>query len=594
MSIKADATLVNAAYRMGMASVPPDTSRIFQNQFRALRDMHRSAVEGMKSVIEAGTTMLEKKGQADEFQRSYDQLSKDFLKNSGEFISRHYKNGKGPDKDTVEYAKQELVDIKEQIETLRNMPGTRTPEQNEQLKALEKNVATWREENNKTLGLLTAHGDMHASDLVDDNQSFMITDPVTGEQKVDSNMRGLYTQIIHPGIPLSSVGIKLGRNEKGQRGYYYDASVNRTLQTAEITSPDGDGTSQTEIKPGSMKFISEEELFGMVVQKDLAVVNNIADRISEGFMSSDLSRETKSFVKDPKTGRLVQSKTIEPEVKTYDDITLKGKEDFYNIITATHNVDENGVRTKRDIRAGLHYLQNNPIQVGTAMLNYNEDSKSNPNINTLTYSQLGLSGKGIDKNNDGRLSGDELTEEDRDIIHQRLMNPRTPEEIEIASRELADYFDRQTRDQFNKRRGSVPTMEIGGGGTSSTGGTGGGDDDYLKAFPSGTNYGTYEKEDGSSVSITGDTFRSLYKRFASGVIRTSNNIYRLQKQGYWQDKDGKRYNGTKMLEMFQPPKGPSLLSSTDFARFKGDMRGGGVTKRNQTPIMLDTSLKIDE
>ena len=31
---KADATLVNAAYRMGMASVPPDTSRIFQNQFR--------------------------------------------------------------------------------------------------------------------------------------------------------------------------------------------------------------------------------------------------------------------------------------------------------------------------------------------------------------------------------------------------------------------------------------------------------------------------------------------------------------------------------------------------------------------------------
>ena len=121
-----------------------------------------------------------------------------------------------------------------------------------------------------------------------------------------------------------------------------------------------------------------------------------------------------------------------------------------------------------------------------------------------------------------------------------------------------------------------------------------GEDDYLKAFPSGTNYGTYEKEDGSSVSITGDTFRSLHKRFASGVIRTSNNVYRLQKQGYWQDKDGKRYGGTKMLEMFQPPKGPSLLSSTDFAGFKGDMKGGGVTKRNQTPIMLDTSLKIDE
>ena len=59
MSIKADATLVNAAYRMGMASVPSDTSRIFQNQFKALRDMHRDTVKAMKGIVEAGATMLE-------------------------------------------------------------------------------------------------------------------------------------------------------------------------------------------------------------------------------------------------------------------------------------------------------------------------------------------------------------------------------------------------------------------------------------------------------------------------------------------------------------------------------------------------------
>ena len=93
----------------------------------------------------------------------------------------------------------------------------------------------------------------------------------------------------------------------------------------------------------------------------------------------------------------------------------------------------------------------------------------------------------------------------------------------------------------------------------------------LKAFPSGTNYGSVDPGDGSSVSITGDMFRSLYERFASGVLETTNNKFTLHEMGYWEDKDGKRYGGTEILKMFQPPKGPNLMTSTDFNRFKGEL-----------------------
>tara|TARA_Y100001973_G_scaffold79589_1_gene117014 strand:+ start:13457 stop:15205 length:1749 start_codon:yes stop_codon:yes gene_type:complete len=97
----------------------------------------------------------------------------------------------------------------------------------------------------------------------------------------------------------------------------------------------------------------------------------------------------------------------------------------------------------------------------------------------------------------------------------------------------------------------------------------------IKAFPSGTNYGTIEKNDGSTVSITGDTFRDLYKRFKSGVLKTKNDTWKLDtKKGYWESKKGQIRSGIEMLKMFQPPKGPSLLTSTGFAEFRTDKKGG--------------------
>jgi|21_taG_2_1085346.scaffolds.fasta_scaffold00259_3 hypothetical protein len=97
----------------------------------------------------------------------------------------------------------------------------------------------------------------------------------------------------------------------------------------------------------------------------------------------------------------------------------------------------------------------------------------------------------------------------------------------------------------------------------------------IKSFPSGTNYGNIEKSDGSTISITGDTFRDLYKRFKSGVLKTKNDTWTFNSEkGYWESKKGKIMSGTEMLKFFQPPKGPDLSKSTGFAEFRSDKKGG--------------------
>ena len=94
----------------------------------------------------------------------------------------------------------------------------------------------WREENNQSLAFLRiASGDI-ANDNIDKNQSFSKIDEDTNRTVYDPNKASLYTQVAHPGILLSSVGVSAARNDKGQRGYYYDPSVNRTLQNYQVLS----------------------------------------------------------------------------------------------------------------------------------------------------------------------------------------------------------------------------------------------------------------------------------------------------------------------------------------------------------------------
>jgi hypothetical protein len=457
MSINADATLVGAAMKMGQALVPADTSKIFQQQFQALGEVHKAKVKMLTAGIKDGLTVLQKKVDAVEFQKGFDQLSKDFLTNSGDYMKKHYESGKGPDQDSVDYAKKEFeMDIKGPLEELLNMPGERTYEQKAQIKQLERNAMSWKEENNNSLGFLRIAADDIANGNVDYKQSFSKVNEETGDNEYDPNMSGLYTQVAHPGINLSSVGVRVGRNESGQRGYFYDPNVNRTLQNKNLLSGQGDTYSTPNEK--DLVFIPEEELFNGIVRKDKNVVIGIAD-IQMGVLEGFNKMVENKLIPDGQGG-YIESKSRVLKTKKYSDISRVTEKSYLDVIMAPYNKDENGNNTtKRNVKTGLIYMSNNDIEVGGKLINYNEDSKLNPNITTLTYSALGLAEPGLsaalDKNDDGALDVDELSEQDQLLIHKKLMNPQTDEEVRVAAGELARYFNLQTQDLANEKRSNA-------------------------------------------------------------------------------------------------------------------------------------------
>ena len=97
-------------------------------------------------------------------------------------------------------------------------------------------------------------------------------------------------------------------------------------------------------------------------------------------------------------------------------------------------------------------MSNNTIELGGKPINYNEESKKNPYITTLTYASLGLSGA-IDVDGNGFLDANELISQgDRDVIHNKLMNPQTDEEVKIAALSLAEFLNLKTEALFNAER----------------------------------------------------------------------------------------------------------------------------------------------
>lgn len=459
MAVKADATLVGAAFNLGRSNVPHDTSRIFKEQFKALEGMNIAKAAMFGNIGGAGIVVGEKIDQNKRFEEGRDKMVDEFTTSIAEVDRQNYENGGGPDEDTVAAQQQMLEEVKEQIEVLRDAPGVRTPEQNRQLKQLQKSVGAWRDENNKEMARLRVSSYNLATDNVDFNQSFLSESALTGEKVKDANKKMLFTQIASSGIRLSDAGITIGRNDKGERGYYYDPNIDRVNQQAQIE----DGTyvpepSDDSMGPKNMKFISADELFSNLVLKDKALETDAAGIIGESMglaTAADYAIEI-----DPITGNKTKSKNKKLLYKTYDAAAPGQEEKIYERIMATHEAgSEDGVLgKKRDVRAGIKYVSNNDMQVGDGKFNYNKDSQKNPSISALSYSKLGLQGGSVDENNDGVITGNELSNEDKAAVHNKLMNPETAVEVEISARELAKYLDMQARDQFNKTRKQAEMM----------------------------------------------------------------------------------------------------------------------------------------
>ena len=384
----------------------------------------------------------------------------------------------------MDNARNNFVVLKAELKKLEQGPVNK--EKREKIEKLRKSFYLLRGENNNVMGDLKWHSEAWANGDVDQANSFL-TKNEDGSFTRDLAKKQLYNDVIDPSINLDEANIRIGNHPgTGERGYYYDPNDNRLalrneiykrndqLSGEKIKNEDSTkrfnawikqvGKTTKNIKVGEMppapfKWISHKDLMGGMKLKDLAVLNTLNGKGTEAMAIATKQKVIQTMDAD---GKITDTKQKEFTVKSYDNVSVANEDAFYDIIMSPTQEGEDGATVDRDIRAGITYMSNNEIKWGNTKVNYREHSKLNPNITTLTYSKLGLHGSfgaGVyDLNDDGILEGDELTKKDKDIIHKKLMNPQTQQEI---TRELARYLNLQTRSAVENKRGDFrPTDDI--------------------------------------------------------------------------------------------------------------------------------------
>ena len=457
MAIQADATLVNAAYRMGMANVPADTSRIFQQQYEALAgietaklEMFGDIVEGVGELAETGVKahyQIKDAKQRKEWDKQYVNVMEDNVYSEMSGAGDHKIK---VDEATKEEAQRRLEAIRDERDKLRD--SARTPEQRKKLAKMDEAIHLWRQENNELLAVGQVHFDNFKNGNVDMNNSFK--DPKTG--KKSDLLMAIYRDVMDPSVNLDEANIQV-QYRSGQRGYSFDSKEDRLAlhykmlkDKNKVDLVDEGEKADAGITEQGTSWISHDELMSYVKLKDKGIEATLGGVMTK---SLEQGRTNKPVYIDNGDGTRSKSKSVAYAVGDYSEVSATNQRQFFESLMATTQDDGEGNQVSRDPHAGIDYINNNKILVGGTEVDYREHSKSNPMIASASYADLGLTGS-VDKDGNQVIDTDELTKEDKTAIHDLLMNPKTPEQYEVAAMEIARYFDLQTKSAFEAERGN--------------------------------------------------------------------------------------------------------------------------------------------
>ena len=116
-------------------------------------------------------------------------------------------------------------------------------------------------------------------------------------------------------------------------------------------------------------------------------------------------------------------------------------------------------QVSRDVKGGIAYISNNEITLGNTRINYGEMKQKDFNVDIAVINQMGI-GSDIftaEELKDGKIDAAELEKHlgAKKEIFKVLFNPQTKEETEVAAREIAKFFNLQTKIKANSDRGNI-------------------------------------------------------------------------------------------------------------------------------------------
>lgn len=316
--------------------------------------------------------------------------------------SDHYSRGGGMNDAHFDAADLVMTNMKNDIYNIINQKSISTEDKKRKSK-LQKDADLFRKSLVDVKGLVITTTQAYAENHVNTELSF----------KGFPNEQMLVKQVMDPNADLSKLGIKASWQD-GE--LYYDYGDSQMFREYASNTNIEIDEKAPEAQP--TKRIAASKLFGMAVLKDLKTENDINGVVNRAGEDAIATLGT-------------TNKIINADFSRVEDSI---KNDFRNIFEAKD--------------ANLQDVFTRDIMIGKTKRNYKKDLLANPEINTLTYADLGLTDS-IDKNGDGVLSSDELTDNDKAVIIETLTNPRTSGQKEAAILEAERYFTGFAMQEFN-------------------------------------------------------------------------------------------------------------------------------------------------
>ena len=317
----------------------------------------------------------------------------------------HYNKGGGMSEGHQDAAYAGLKGLKEQMYAIVSKKSQTTEDKrlatklNQQAEKLKQGLVDYK-------GLVITTSQAYGEGLVNVDLSFM------GKP----NEQVLLKQIMDPNANLGKLGINTFWKD-GEIHYKYGPSQ----MFMEYASNKGMEIDPIKLEEQATNVIKGTDLLKMVVLKDIKSendINAVINKAGDGAIATIGNTQ----------------KLLNTDFKRMQ-ATLDS--DFRNILNSAET--------------NLLDLFSRDLTIGNSKRNYKKDLLQNPAINTLTYSSLGLD-KSVDKNNDGVISSDELSEEDRAVILETLINPRTIAQKEAAISEFSNYCVGLAKQEFDYMR----------------------------------------------------------------------------------------------------------------------------------------------